>query len=80
MKFRENMNSLSVISDAYSRNRISAEEYRTQRAELLSLIDEELNGITVQQQVDIPESCGDDDSLLDKALSFLKLDKLKETN
>ena len=74
------MNSLSVISDAYSRNRISTEDYRNQRTELLSLIDEELNGITIQQQVDVPDSCNGDDSLLDKALSFLKLDKLKETN
>ena len=74
------MNSLSVISDAHSRNRISVEEYRAQRIELLSLIDEELNGVTVHQDIVIPEICNGDDTLLDKALSFLKLDKLKETN
>lgn len=79
MNFRENMNSLSVISNEYSRNRISIEEYRRQRAGLLNLIDEELNGVKANQSDDEDE-ISSEDTLLDKALSFLKLDKIKETN
>ena len=73
------MSSLTVLSDDYSSNRISAEEYRAQRKFLLNLIDQELNGVQIKSQDNMVEVT-QNDTLIDKALSFLKLDKLKETN
>jgi len=79
MNFRENINSLSVISNEYACNRISPEDYRQQRTCLLNLIDEELNGVKVHK-TNIQAEISGENTLLDKALSFLKLDKIKETN
>ena len=79
MNFRENINSLSVISNEYACNRISLEDYRQQRTGLLNLIDEELNGVTVNES-NIKAEVPGENTLLEKALSFLKLDKIKETN
>lgn len=75
MKFRTYMSSLRTLSDEHYYNKISFSEYREKRTELLMLIDEELNGIKIYNDSDEVES-----SLLDRALSFLNLDKLKETN
>jgi hypothetical protein len=58
---------------------MASEDYRQQRTSLLNLIDEELNGVKVHESnIKIEES--GENTLLDKALSFLKLDKVKETN
>ena len=79
MNFRANMASLRSLSDDHYNNRISFAEYREQRGKLLQLIDEELNGVKIINHSDIEK--GDvDESLIDKALSFLKLDKQKETS
>jgi hypothetical protein len=69
------MAKLLALSDNYYQNRISFVEYREQRTDLLKLIDEDLNGVK-----NINEIEKNDDSLIEKALSFLKRDKLKETN
>lgn len=73
MNFRENMASLRTLSDDHYQGRISFEEYREQRSRLLQLIDEDLNGVKVRNQteekVEQPS-----DSLVDKALSFLRMD------
>lgn len=79
MNFRENINLLSVISNEYACNRMAPEDYRQQRTGLLNLIDEELNGVKVHESNTQVEESGEN-TLLDKALSFLKLDKVKETN
>lgn len=76
MNFRANMASLRTLSDDYYKNRVSFLQYRTQRSELLKIIDEELNGIKILEE----EIVVYDNSIIDKALSFLKIDKLKETN
>lgn len=70
---------LSVISNEYACNRMTSEDYRQQRTGLLNLIDEELNGVKVHESTVKVEESGEN-TLLDKALSFLKLDKVKETN
>lgn len=70
---------LRSLSDDHYNNRISFAEYREQRGKLLQLIDEELNGVQIINQDDI-EISNVDESLIDKALSFLKLDKQKETS
>jgi len=70
------MASLRTLSDDYYKNRVSFLQYRTQRSELLKIIDEELNGIKILEE----EIVVYDNSIIDKALSFLKIDKLKETN
>ncbi len=79
MNFRENMASLRSLSDDHYYNRISFTEYREQRSMLLQLIDEELNGVKIIDQSEI-ETANADESLIDKALSFLKLDNQKETS
>ncbi|GMR16467.1 MAG: hypothetical protein BMS9Abin31_0803 [Gammaproteobacteria bacterium] len=73
------MASLRSLSDDYYNNQISFVEYREQRSKLLQLIDEELNGVIFTDQSNI-ETGNTDESLIDKALSFLKLDKQKETS
>ena len=73
MNFRANMASLRTLSDDHYQGRISFEEYREQRSRLLQLIDEDLNGVKVcnqtEEKVEQPP-----ESLVDKALSFLKID------
>jgi len=76
MNFRENMASLRTLSDDYYQSRVSFLQYRDQRSELLKIIDEELNGIKIIEE----EIVIHDNSIIHKALSFLKIDKLKETN
>ncbi len=76
MNFRENMSSLRTLSNDYYQNRISLLQYREQRSQLLRLIDEDLNGIKIIEQVKTKK----DESIIEKALSFLKIDKLNETN
>ena len=74
MNFRENMASLHTLSNDYYQNRISFDEYREQRSQLLKLIDEDLNGIKI-----VVVENENNDSFMDKALSFLKIDRIKET-
>ena len=76
MNFRANMNALRNLSDDHYQNRISFVEYREKRKELLRMIDDDLNGIKVIED-DVIKL---EDSIIEKALSFLKIDKLKETN
>ncbi len=76
MNFKNNMNLLETLSDDYYRNRISFEEYRQQRNQLLQALDEELNGVTAIEEKADSQS----ESLLDKALSFLKIDSVHKIN
>lgn len=76
MNFRANMSSLRTLSNDYYQNRISFLQYREQRSQLLKLIDEDLNGIKIIEEVKNKK----DESIIEKALSFLKVDKLNETN
>lgn len=71
------MASLQTVSDDYYHSRISQVEYRKQRSQLLRLIDEELNGVKIITE---NESVKEDDSFISKTLSFLKVNKFKETN
>lgn len=77
MNFRSNMESLRLLVLEYYRNNISYSEYRDTRSKLLSLIDQELNGVKILDDVDKNEV---NTSLLNKALSLLKNNKLKEFN
>lgn len=76
MNFRASMSSLRTLSNDYYQNRISLLQYREQRSQLLRLIDEDLNGIKIIEQVKTKK----DESIIEKVLSFLKIDKLNETN
>ena len=76
MNFRANMASLRALSDDHYQNRISILQYLEQRSELLKMIDEELNGVKNIKE----ETNHHDDSIIEKALLFLKIDKFKETN
>ncbi len=81
MNFRANMASLRSLSNDYYNNRISFAEYRKQRGQLLQLIDEELNGVEIVTPQELDVELGSvNESLMDKALSFLKIDKQKETS
>lgn len=71
------MASLQEISEDYYQNRISKLDYHTQRSQLLSLIDEELNGVKIIVENEIVK---EGESFIDKTLSFLKVNKFKETN
>lgn len=73
MNFRANMASLRTLSDDNYQGRISFEEYRLQRSQLLALIDEDLNGVKIINQNEQKEVQASD-SLVDKALSFLRMD------
>ena len=75
MNFRENMKSLVALSDEYSQYQLSFEEYRLKRTKLLNLIDEELNGVLFQEEKNSSEF-HQDETILDRALSFLKFDKV----
>jgi len=79
MNFRKNMASLLTLSDDYYHNRVSFSEYRKKRKEFIDLIDKDLNGVIIPDGNDQVDEFNDE-SLIDKALSFLKLDKIKETN
>lgn len=68
------MSLLRTLTEQYSQGHISLLEYRTQRSQLLALIDEDLNGI----KFPLKEEQNDEDisvSFVDKALSFLKIDQ-----
>ena len=79
MNFRANMASLRTLSDDYYYNRITFAQYRDQRSQLLKLIDKDLNGVeAVEENIDEVEK--DDKSIMNKALSFLKIDKHREIN
>lgn len=79
MNFREHMESLRLLSSDYYQNRLSFSDYREKRKHLLIMIDEELNGIKCE--LDLQEENNDvDESLINKAMSFLKIDKFKELN
>lgn len=75
MNFRENMASLQILSVNYYQGSISFAEYREQRSQLLALIDEDLNGVKIiaKDEVEKEEEITSE-SLVDKALSFLKID------
>jgi len=74
MNFRANMTSLRELSEDYYQNRLSFSEYREQRSQLLNLIDEDLNGVKFENDKDVLNE-NINDSLVDKALSFLKIAK-----
>ena len=79
MNFRANMASLRTLSDDYYHNRITFAQYREQRSLLLKLIDEDLNGVeSIEENIDKAET--NDKSIMNKALSFLKIDKHREIN
>lgn len=81
MNFRTHMSSIRALSDDYYNNRVSYTEYREKRSQLLQLIDEELNGVEIIQYPDVnAEKVEDKEGLVDKALSFLNLDKQKKTS
>ena len=70
-----NMDLIRVLSDDYYQNRITYSEYKKERTNLLNQIDEEFNGVIIEEEVQQAEK-----SLMNKALAFLKLDNLKETS
>ena len=74
MNFRENMASLRELSNRYYQDRMSLEEYRHERSCLLKLLDEDLNGVKFEND-DAVLNESINDSLVDKALSFLKIAK-----
>ena len=76
MNFRANMASLRTLSDDHYQNRISFLQYREQRSHLLKRIDEDLNGVKIDEEVNLSEEV----SVIEKALSFLKFNNIKETN
>ena len=73
------MESLRLLSSDYYQNKISFSDYREKRSYLLMLIDEELNGVKCDE-VELNEKTDMDESLINKAMSFLKIDKFKELN
>ena len=73
MNFRANMASLRTLSDDHYQGRISFAEYREQRNQLLALIDEDLNGVKIITKDEVKEEITQE-SFVDKALSFLKMD------
>lgn len=75
MNFRTNMALLHTLSDDYFNNRLSFDKYREERSCLLKLIDEDLNGVKVSEIIS-----KEDESFIDKTLSFLKIDKFREIN
>jgi uncharacterized protein YjiS (DUF1127 family) len=75
MDFRENMTLLRTLANDYYCNRVSFLEYREQRSQLLKMIDEDLNGVKIESQKE-----DNNESIFNKALSFLKIDKLREIN
>ncbi len=74
MKFRENMASLRELSNSYYQDRLSLSEYREKRSYLLNLLDEDLNGVKFEND-DVILNENNRDSIVDKALSFLKIAK-----
>lgn len=66
---------IRVLADDYYQNRITYSEYRNQRTNILKKIDEEFNGAIFENKENQTEK-----SLMKKALSFLRLDNLKETS
>jgi len=73
MNFRANMASLNTLSDDHYQGRILFVEYREQRSILLALIDEDLNGVKIHRCDEQKEEKASV-SIVDKALSFLKMD------
>ena len=67
------MASLRTLSDDHYQGRISFAEYREQRNQLLALIDEDLNGVKIITKDEVKEEITQE-SFVDKALSFLKMD------
>ena len=74
MNFRANMASLRTLSDDHYQNRVTFAEYREQRTQLLKMIDEDLNAVLAVEKKE-EENEIKQESLVDKALSFLKIDK-----
>lgn len=66
---------LKTLSDDYYNNRISFAEYRKERSQILKRIDEDINGVII-----VEDNTEVDKSFINKALSFLKIDKFKESN
>ncbi|MFK5915302.1 MAG: hypothetical protein QM484_13105 [Woeseiaceae bacterium] len=64
------MSELRTLVDDHYQNKISFEEYREQRSQLLKLIDEDLNGIKIIEPENSHEA-NNESSLIDKALMFL---------
>ncbi len=76
MDFKNNMALLETLVDDYYRNQIGFDEYRQQRDQILQALDQELNGVTAINETKDLQS----ESLLDKALSFLKIDSAHKIN
>lgn len=76
MDFKNNMALLETLVDDYYRNQIGFDEYRQQRNQILQALDQELNGVTAINETKDLQS----ESLLDKALSFLKIDSAHKIN
>ena len=79
MNFRQHMESLRLLSTDYYQNKLTFSDYQEKRKYLLILMDEELNGVKCDLNDQI-EKDDMDESLINKALSFLKIDKFKELN
>lgn len=79
MNFRKNMELLRLLSSDYCLRKVSNTEYRIKRTVLLNMIDEELNGIKVSLE-DVALEDKVESSLINKAISFLKIDKIKQLN
>ena len=79
MNFRQHMESLRLLSCDYYQNRLTFSEYREKRKYLLIMIDEELNGVKCDLE-NQGKNNKVDESLINKAISFLKIDKFKELN
>lgn len=79
MNFRKHMESLRLLSCDYYQNRLTFSDYREKRRCLLIMIDEELNGVKCDLKIQ-DKNNKVDESLINKAISFLKIDKFKELN
>lgn len=73
MNTNNHMALLRILADDFYNNKITFSVYRKERAQLLKNIDEDVNGVFINEDVVDVEK-----SFVNKALSFLKIDKFKE--
>ena len=64
------MASLRILVDDHYQNRISFSEYREKRGQLLRLIDEDLNGVSIVDDQNTDDITARN-SVISKAISFL---------
>ena len=74
MDLREYFYKVNSLSSEFHDHQITYDEYRQSRKKLMILIDEEINGVKFEGQDDNQEAGLFNDSIITKALSFLKLD------